>query len=631
MVRAVQEGGENTPKLTPAQEQAKIKAVKIGFEAAQRSLNNALKAKDTKRAQAAINKIIELQREATFGRVVASATATLEMNKFKDNLATIVEQATANVEAAKQDVTSAQANQASAAANVASSKTSIETAKALVEENKKLFPDAAAQLAAKKAEEAAKTAAQKEEDKKIADAKAAELTKIANEKKAKAEQLAKDAEEKKAKAEELAKIAAQKVADAKAKDELDKKKVADQIAADALLADQLKSTAETKAALAKALEDLRLQQEASAAAQAEAAKLAAANAKTAEDLAAAQRALDAANAETAAAEAAGKAAVDAALANINQSGDVALPGTSIADAASAMYAKELELKEKNDAALAKRTSVIDTLTARFAEYGIPTLAEEIKKLAINDANEATITLGLQQTQAYQDRFKANKVRLEKGLRVLQPDEYLSSERAYKQTLNTYGLGQFDEYVNTFLENDTSATEINTRIVTAATRVQNTDPTIIKTLKDFYGLEEKDLVAYVLDTKTQLPEILKKVSAAEVGAAARAQGLNAGTTEEELAGYAASAGSLVAQGVTQAEAQANYSKIAEFLPTAEKLSDIYGSTVEGYDLKKAEEDYFGGLASAKRAKEQLRVREIGAFSGSAGTTKGSLGSSNKGQI
>jgi hypothetical protein len=383
----------------------------------------------------------------------------------------------------------------------------------------------------------------------------------------------------------------------------------------------LKKDAETAAALAKANEEVRIAKEEAAAAALAKAESDAANAKTAEELAAALAAIEAANAQIAATAAASAETVAAAAANINQSGNVAIPESSLADTASEMYAKELALKEKNDAALAKRQSITDILVERFTSYNLPTLADKIRELAINDANEATITLALKETDVYKERFKANKARLEKGLRVLQPDEYLSSERAYKQTLNTYGLGKFNEYVNQFLENDTSPTEINTRIVTAATRIQNTDPTIIKTLRDFYGLTDTDLVAYVLDTKNQLPEIMKKVTAAEIGTAAIKQGLTSSVLSSEL---------LATQGVEQAQAQATYSKIADILPTAEKLSDIYGSTMEGYGQTKAEEEYFGQMASAKRARESLKAREIGTFSGESGLTKGSLGSSTKGQ-
>ena len=387
---------------------------------------------------------------------------------------------------------------------------------------------------------------------------------------------------------------------------------------------QSKKDAETAAALAAANEEVRLAKEEAAKLAAEKAASDAANAKTAQELADANAAKIAAEAAIAAANAASAAAVAEANANINKSGDVAIPESSLTDTAAAMYAKELAIKEAEDAALAKRQSIMEVVTDRFNSYNLGTLASKIRELAIGGANEATITLALQQTDEYKERFKANALRAEKKLRVLQPSEYLAAEESYRQVLRTYGLNQFDtpEQVSQFIANDTSSTEINNRISTAVTRIKNADPAIISTLRDYYNLGNTDLIAYVLDTKNQLPEVLKKVSAAEIGTAATKQGLTSTAYGAEL---------LANQGVDQAQAQAVYSKIAEVLPTAEKLSDIYGTTMEGYDQKKAEQEYFGQMASAKRARESLRAREIASFSGSAGLTKGSLAQKAQGLI
>lgn len=421
-----------------------------------------------------------------------------------------------------------------------------------------------------------------------------------------------------AKAAEAARIAAAVAAANKATAEAQAKLDA------AMKAAQLEKDAETAAALAAANEEVRL-------AKVEAAKLAeekaasdAANAKTAQELADANAAKIAAEAAIAAANAASAAAVAEANANINKSGDVAIPESSLTDTAAAMYAKELAIKEAEDAALAKRQSIMEVVTDRFNSYNLGTLATKIRELAIGGANEATITLALQQTDEYKERFKANALRTEKKLRVLQPSEYLAAEESYRQVLRTYGLNQFDtpEQVSQFIANDTSSTEINNRISTAVTRIKNADPAIISTLRDFYNLGDTDLIAYVLDTKNQLPEVLKKVSAAEIGTAAMKQGLASTSYGAEL---------LADQGVDQAQAQATYSKIAEILPTAEKLSDIYGTTMEGYDQAKAEKEYFGQMASAKRARESLRAREIASFSGSSGLTKGSLSQKAQGLI
>ena len=88
--------------------------------------------------------------------------------------------------------------------------------------------------------------------------------------------------------------------------------------------------------------------------------------------------------------------------------------------------------------------------------------------------------------------------------------------------------------------------------------------------------------------------------------------------------------LAAQGVTQAEAQKGYATIADILPTAEKLSDIYGTTLDGYGQSEAEQEVFNSLASAQRKRQKLTQREIAAFSGAAGTNKTSLTTSSVGQ-
>lgn len=262
-----------------------------------------------------------------------------------------------------------------------------------------------------------------------------------------------------------------------------------------------------------------------------------------------------------------------------------------------------------------RQSAIDVVTARFAQYGLQSLASKITELATDGATEATITLALQQTPEYQQRFSANADRIKKGLSVLAPADYLNLEDSYRQTLRAYGLKQFDNdaYVKQFIANDVSATELSNRVVTAVQRVQNADPAILSQLTDYYGIGQGDLVAYVLDPNQQFQKIQRQVSAAEIGVAAAKQGLqsNVGVSEQ-----------LAAQGIDQATAQKGYATIADILPTAEKLSQIYGPTAGTYNQSTAEQDVFNQLASAQRARKKLTDAEAATFNASSGTIKGS---------
>jgi hypothetical protein len=256
---------------------------------------------------------------------------------------------------------------------------------------------------------------------------------------------------------------------------------------------------------------------------------------------------------------------------------------------------------------------------------LASLANKIKELAIDGATEATITLGLQSTDEFKQRFSANEIRVKNGLSFIQPGEYLNLEDGYRQVLRSYGLKAFDNdaYVQQFIANDVSAAELSNRVVTAVQRVQNADPAVSKQLRDFYGIGSQDLVAYVLDPQQQFQKIERQVAASEIGVAAGRQGLTVGVGVAEQ---------LAAQGVSQAEAQKGYATIADILPTAEKLSAIYGQTTgTTYGQSEAEQEVFNSLASAQRARQKLTALEVAQFGGSSGLSKAALSTQNKGNF
>lgn len=268
--------------------------------------------------------------------------------------------------------------------------------------------------------------------------------------------------------------------------------------------------------------------------------------------------------------------------------------------------------------------VYSIMLGRLNQYNLGALAPLIRKLAIEGATESTIMLQLSEEPLYKERFKANEVRKQKGLSVLTPSQYLSLEDDYRQVLRAYGLTQFDNdaYVSQFLANDVSVSELSNRVVTAVQRVRNADPAVSSMLKNLYGIGQNDLVAYVLDPQQQFQKIERQVAASEISVAAARQGFNIGATVAEQ---------LAAQGISQAEAQKGYATIADVLPTAEKLSDIYGGQLEEYRLPEAEQEVFNQLASAQRKRQKLTQREIAAFGGSSGTNKTSLTTSAVGQF
>lgn len=565
-------GAELTPKRMTAKERSALKkqiASKISSSGI--STNTVM--------TAAENAVQEIEAGANSADAIAAAAKTTAAEATAQ-----LEAAEAQAQAAKESETTAKTQQELdrlAAAAAAAAKAA--------EDKLKELEAAAAAAAAKAAADAAKA----EEDAKKAAAAAAAA-----------------AAEAEAKATAAAEAAAKAVAEAEAKAKA-AQEAADKAAAEA---------ADKATAAAKAAAD-------------EAAALAAAEAKKAQE--AYEAALKAAREAQAKAEADAKAAAATAAAvtasgNINVTGNVPLtvPGAfdtvispaNAADIAAAKLAEANAKAAKEEA----RQSVITTLTERFSRYGLQSLVPKIKDLAVIGASEATVGLQLQETEEYKQRFSANQARIKAGLAALSPGEYLAAEDGYRQILRAYGLNNFatDQYVQQFIANDVSASELSNRVATAVQRVQNADPAVLQTLKDYYGIGEADAVAYILDPAQQISKIQRQVSAAEIGAAARVQGIQPGVGVAEQ---------LAAQGVSQAEARKGYATIADVLPTAEKLSQIYGEVETTYGLAEAEQEVFNQLASAQRRREQLMKREIAQFGGQSGLSRASLTSMDRGQF
>jgi hypothetical protein len=271
------------------------------------------------------------------------------------------------------------------------------------------------------------------------------------------------------------------------------------------------------------------------------------------------------------------------------------------------------------------------LQSTMRDYGLEELVPDIQKFMEAGIGENQAGIEIRKTQAYQNRFKGNAMRLAAGKNALGEDAYLALEDSYNQTLRSYGLQNYfgidrkvaQAKMADIIGNDISSDEFIDRIDTVVTRVNNADPKIKQTLNRFYNITDDDLVKYFLNPKENLPMLEEKVTSAEIGAAALAQ---AGLTTDVT-----SATALAKMGITKAVAQKGYSEIAEALPGATKLSQIYGEEGINYTQKTAEEEVFGQLESARRKRAKLSEKEIASFSGSSGTARGSLGGSTSGKF
>ena len=268
------------------------------------------------------------------------------------------------------------------------------------------------------------------------------------------------------------------------------------------------------------------------------------------------------------------------------------------------------------------------LEQTFKNFGLEELVPEIQGYMERGLGSEQAALELRKSEVYTRRFRGNEIRRSAGLNVISEAEYLNLEDSYNETLRAYGLqGYFgvdkkaaQSKMADLIGNDIAATEFKDRIDTVVTRVNNADPTIKGTLKTFYNITDTDLVNYFLNPKENLPKLQEKVTAAEIGSAAIGQGLVTGVTSAEA---------LAKLGVTRGKAVEGYGIIAETLPTAQKLAQVYGEEGIDYTQATAEEEVFKGMASAERKRKQLAAREFAAFGGASGVGRTSLGRGTSG--
>lgn len=255
------------------------------------------------------------------------------------------------------------------------------------------------------------------------------------------------------------------------------------------------------------------------------------------------------------------------------------------------------------------------LTTLFDSYGLGTLAPKILNYLQNGYGSDTITVLLQQTPEYKKRFAGNEIRKANGLQVLTPAEYLSTEASYKQLLRQNGLSDhFDNQSNfsDWIGKDVSPTELQDRVGMAVQATTQAPPTVTQYFNQL-GIGTGDLAAYFLNDQTPTPALQLKLNQAQIGGSA---------LQNNLQISAADSLRYAQQGVTYQQAQSAYQRIADILPTAQKLSQIYTGQAP-VNQQTLEQQYLGASGAAQLASERLGQQETAAFAGQSGVQKSSF--------
>jgi len=258
----------------------------------------------------------------------------------------------------------------------------------------------------------------------------------------------------------------------------------------------------------------------------------------------------------------------------------------------------------------------------FEGYNLGSLGPRIVEFFQQGYSSDTVKLLLQDDPTYKQRFAANDARVKAGLPVLSPKDYLATESAYRTIMRDLPKGFYDDISDfqKLIENDVSATELKQRVDAAAKAVDNTDPYYKEALQNMYGLDAGHMIAHLLDPEAAAPLVQKQAKAVEYGAAALRQGLTQAPTSQ-YEQYASGVGTGV--GAEQGMAQ-----VAAMTPGLTTLAQISN---DQYNQGTAEQEIFGGLASAQRKRQQLSQQEVDRFTGRSNVASGSLNADNTGQF
>jgi hypothetical protein len=305
-----------------------------------------------------------------------------------------------------------------------------------------------------------------------------------------------------------------------------------------------------------------------------------------------------------------------------------LDAIAAANAEAARKLKEAaDKKAQDEKDLAAKRDAFALIKSTLTTYGFT--ATEIAELStfieagLTNAKMGPeqLKLDMRELPVYKARFAGNTKRVSAGLNALSEANYLTQENDYSEIFKMYGVGNLSSRAQfaSLIGNDISVTEATKRIDTAVKRVKNANPAVLNTLKTLYpAITDTDIVAYFLKPDEVLPELERKTTVAEIGSTAaqfgmKETGLANLTRFEDLQKY----------GVTLASAREGYATIAEDLPGATKLGNIYGETGITYGQTEAEAEQFKSSAEAKRKKEKLIETEKSSFKGSAGLNTGGL--------
>ena len=241
-------------------------------------------------------------------------------------------------------------------------------------------------------------------------------------------------------------------------------------------------------------------------------------------------------------------------------------GSGFADAmALQLQQQQWEEQMRNAERERERRQVISTVQAVFSQYGLTSLNSVIEQYARQDYSPAAIEIALRETPEYKQRFPAMEA-LRQKKRAITEAEYIEYERTAAALERQYGLPKdmLTGNVTNLLTNEVSATELNDRVVLAASAAIQAPQEFRQTMSDFYNIDLGGLTAYFLDPQVATPLLEKQYASALIGTEARRQGIGIDVY---------SAQNLQELGISQEEARQGFGRVRAQQGLTEGRGDI----------------------------------------------------------
>lgn len=252
------------------------------------------------------------------------------------------------------------------------------------------------------------------------------------------------------------------------------------------------------------------------------------------------------------------------------------------------------------------------LTELLRGYGLEDLSDWAYQQVTDGHSPTMIRQLLWEQPAFKKRFKVIFDRRDKGLSAISVDEVLDYERKARQLFQSAGLppGFYDspDDFYSFLVNDVSLSELNSRVELARDYIYSTDATLRAEAKRLYGLSDGQEIAYVLDSKRALPLIQSQFTAARNAAASFRSGYGELTRTE--------AERLAALGVDPSQAQSRFGALVQ---SRQLFSALPGQETAEDAITREEQlnAAFGGDANAAAQITRRGERRAAAFQGGGG--------------